>query len=673
MTTIKDLSDAKLLHSLAACRDCSDVQRLRNELTRTIRELQAQVRELEAQNRELQEAQRALKRSRNRYAELYDGAPIGYVSLNSEGVIRDINMAGATMLGRKRTHLVGSPLRRYVAPEDQSTLLTHLKGCLQQDQAVAELTLLTSTGDRLAVQLASRKTFTHDAEEVRYLTALTDLTERMRTDALQRQWAAIVESSDDAILGKTLDGVITGWNAGAERLFGYAADEAIGRPISFIIPPERQAEDLEILMKIGQGQRVDHYETERLGKDGRRIAISLTVSPLQDEQGRIMGASTIARDITARKAAEQQLKERDAFAKKVLMSSLNGLYIYDVKAGRDVFINAQCTELTGYTLEDLQSLSGKDFFNLFHPDDQGRIIAHFKALLDTANGETLEIEYRIRTADGRWIWCISRDGVFAREADGSVLQIIGTFLDITERKRVEELRLEYDRRKDEFLAMLGHELRNPLMPIRNAVHIQRKFGASEPKLIWACEVIDRQVTQLIRLVDDLLDVSRIVQGKLALKKTLVELAAVIAQAVETARPFVEARRHALTIFIPEDPIQVEGDSVRLVQVVSNLLNNAAKYTSEGGRIWLSLTRENGEAVVSVRDTGEGIPGKLLPHLFTPFTQAERTLDRAQGGLGLGLTIVKRIVELHGGWVEAESGGSGRGSEFIVRLPLYPDV
>ncbi|HYE37525.1 PAS domain S-box protein [Methylocaldum sp.] len=793
---MKDLSETELLQRLAACRDGSDDQPCQNELARLIHELQAHALELESQNRELRLTQEALKQSRDRYAELYEAAPIGYLNLDSQGVIRDINRAGATLLGRERVHLVGSPLLPWVAPEDQSKFLAHLQDCRQQGQAVAELTLLTPAGTRLAVQLASQETRGHENGRIRYLTALTELTERKRADALRRQWAAIVESSDDAILGKTLEGIITSWNAGAERLFGYTADEAIGRPMTFIIPPERQAEEREILRRIGQGQRIEHYETERLGKDGRRIAVSLTVSPFQDEQGRVIGASTIARDITERKAAERQLKEREAFANKVLMSSLNGLYIYDVKAGSDVFINAQCTQLTGYTLEDLQALAGSAFFALFHPDDQGRIIAHFKALLDTVNGETLEIEYRFKTADGRWIWCVSRDAVFAREADGTVRQIIGTFLDITERKQAEhalaaerslldtlhmaapvglafldpqlryvrvnealaemhglpvadhlgrslqeivpelwpaveslyrsvlergepvtqvdvtgetkaqpgvrrhwlanyypvrvdreiigigvivqditerqqaeEALREADRRKDEFLAMLGHELRNPLMPIRNAVQIMHKLGMADPKLIWVRDLIDRQVTHLVRLVDDLLDVSRISRGKIELKKEPLTLADIVQRAVETSRPLIEARRHRFSVHLPPEPVHVEGDLIRLAQTVSNLLNNAAKYTPEGGRIWLKATREPEEVVISVRDTGEGIPSTLLPHLFKAFTQAERTLDRAQGGLGLGLTIVKRIVELHGGQIEARSEGIGKGSEFIVRLPV----
>lgn len=262
-------------------------------------------------------------------------------------------------------------------------------------------------------------------------------------------------------------------------------------------------------------------------------------------------------------------------------------------------------------------------------------------------------------------------------------------IDVSERKRAEEaLRKahaelaeraaeleaanralqEADRRKDEFLAMLGHELRNPLAPIRNAVKVMKKVGLPHPKLAWASDVIDRQVNQLAHLVDDLLDVSRIVQGKITLHKTTVEVDKVIELALETARPLIEARHHELKLTLPEAPLRLDGDAIRLAQVVGNLLNNAAKYTPDGGTIWVTAARKNGEAIISVRDTGEGIPKNLLPKLFKLFTQAERTLDRAQGGLGLGLTIVQKIVELHGGWVEAKSEGPGRGSEFIVYLP-----
>lgn len=236
------------------------------------------------------------------------------------------------------------------------------------------------------------------------------------------------------------------------------------------------------------------------------------------------------------------------------------------------------------------------------------------------------------------------------------------------RQRSQEL-TESNQRKDQFLAMLAHELRNPLAPIRNASQVVRLLAQDNPHLRWAGDVIGRQVQHLRRLVDDLLDVSRFSSGKITLRKEPTDVAAVVARAVETARPVIEERRHELSVTLPPERLQVQADSVRLAQVLENLLNNAAKYTPEGGRIWLTAEREGQEVVVRVRDTGIGIPADMLARVFDLFTQVDRTLDRAQGGLGIGLTLVKSLVELHGGTVQASSMGLNQGSEVVVRLPF----
>ncbi|MGH8759984.1 MAG: GAF domain-containing sensor histidine kinase [Burkholderiales bacterium] len=229
---------------------------------------------------------------------------------------------------------------------------------------------------------------------------------------------------------------------------------------------------------------------------------------------------------------------------------------------------------------------------------------------------------------------------------------------------------ESDRRKDEFLAMLAHELRNPLAPIRNAVEILRARCPPAPELQWAGEVIDRQVQQMTRLVDDLLDVSRITRGKIDLRKERVELAAVVKNAVEASRPLIEKCGHELTVTIPPEPIHLEADLTRLSQVLLNLLNNAAKYTHQGGRIWLTAERQSDhQMLIRVKDTGIGISAEMLPRIFDPFMQVDRSLERSEGGLGIGLTLVQRLVELHGGTVEARSTGPGKGSEFVLRFPV----
>jgi signal transduction histidine kinase/ActR/RegA family two-component response regulator len=236
-------------------------------------------------------------------------------------------------------------------------------------------------------------------------------------------------------------------------------------------------------------------------------------------------------------------------------------------------------------------------------------------------------------------------------------------------KRSEEALRDADQRKDEFLAILAHELRNPLAPIRNSVQILRLTSPNDSAAERVAEVMDRQVNHMVRLVDDLLEVARISRGKIELRKEPVEVAAVVRSAVETSRPLIEAGGHRLALAIPPEPLTLEGDFVRLTQVVANLLNNAAKYSDPGGQIWLTVWRQGDGAAISVRDTGRGIPPDVLPRVFELFMQIDRQPSRTQGGLGIGLTLVKSLVELHGGSVEAHSEGAGRGSEFVVRLPL----
>jgi len=228
---------------------------------------------------------------------------------------------------------------------------------------------------------------------------------------------------------------------------------------------------------------------------------------------------------------------------------------------------------------------------------------------------------------------------------------------------------EDDRRKNEFLAMLAHELRNPLAPIRTAIDLLRLQNSLNPTVLRARDVIDRQVKQLTRMVDDLLDLSRITRGQVQLQKEEIEMASIVECALETSRPLVEARGHRLIVSMPDAPVRMVGDPTRLAQVISNLVNNAAKYTENGGQIWVTGERAGQEVILRVRDTGVGISGDLLPRVFDLFVQAGQTLDRSHGGLGIGLTLVRHLIEMHGGTVEALSAGSGQGSEFVVRLPV----
>jgi signal transduction histidine kinase/CheY-like chemotaxis protein len=286
-----------------------------------------------------------------------------------------------------------------------------------------------------------------------------------------------------------------------------------------------------------------------------------------------------------------------------------------------------------------------------------------------ARGELVNgAEVKFVFDDGR-VRHIYGNAVPLRNPDGNVRGCVAAFADVTALKQAEGALKEADRRKDEFLATLAHELRNPLAPIRNAVELLRRAGANADLIGQSGRILERQVAQMARLVDDLLDISRITRGKIQLRKERVELAAVVQGAVEECRPLIESHAHELTVTLPPGPVQLDADPTRLGQVLANLLANAAKYTDRGGRIWLTAERQGGEVAVAVRDTGIGIATEHLPRLFEMFSQAAPALERSQGGLGIGLALVRGLVGLHGGTVEARSGGTGMGSEFTVRLPL----
>jgi len=365
-----------------------------------------------------------------------------------------------------------------------------------------------------------------------------DISELKRRERAQARLAAIVESSEDAIISKSLDGIVESWNAAAERMYGFSAREAVGQSILMVIPPDRHGEEDEILARLRRGERIEHYDTVRRRKDGELIDVSLTVSPIRDEKGAVVGASKIARDINERKRAQQALEDANRY-------------------------------------------------------------------------------------------------------------------------------------KDEFLAMLAHELRNPLAPISNALQLMRVVEPTSTQSVQARAIMERQLAHLVRLVDDLMEVSRITRGKIELRREPLLLSSVMLSAVETARPALEAARHNFRIDMPAEALEIDGDFVRLAQVISNLLGNAAKYTDEGGDISLEAARVGDEALIRVRDNGIGIEPQMLPRIFEMFAQAPTSERRSQGGLGIGLGLARTLVELHGGRIEVKSAGRGKGAEFTVGLPITP--
>ncbi len=302
---------------------------------------------------------------------------------------------------------------------------------------------------------------------------------------------------------------------------------------------------------------------------------------------------------------------------------------------------------------------------MVHPDDRERTLACWTAAC--ADQGNYDLEYRIRRYDGEYHWFKTR-GVPIRDQQGRIVYWFGTCTDIQDVKQLEAALREADQRKNEFLATLAHELRNPLAPLRSGLQVLRLTDDRETQN-QTLQMMQRQLAQMVRLIDDLMDISRISRNNLELRKAPIALTAVIENAVETARPLIDARGHSLTLRLPDEPVILDADLTRLAQVFWNLLINSAKYTDPGGQIELSAERNGTEVVVAVKDNGIGIPAKALPGLFSLFSQVEDALDRSEGGLGIGLALVKGLVEMHGGEVHGQSAGLGKGSEFVVRLPL----
>ncbi len=429
-----------------------------------------------------------------------------------------------------------------------------------------------------------------------------------------------------------------------------------------LIPPTLRAAEAARIEGARQGREVLPFDSQRVTQQGAVIDVSLTVSLLRDENGLPWRILSTERDITERNRADQALRESESRFRS-LADNIPALLWMDDAARAGQYVNRDFVEFSGQPAE---TLLRDGWRQLIHAEDAERFGRDYDNAFSDCSA--FDADFRLRRSDGQYRWMHST-GVPRYQGDGKFLGFIGLILDIHERKLAEQALTRADQRKSQFLAMLAHELRNPLAPIRTAVEVLRRSGELEQKVDWATGIIDRQTRQLSGLVDELLDVARISRGKIVLHREPVEVAQMVEQACETAQPLIDAHRHELRKTLPAGPLYVEGDLLRLAQVLGNLLTNAAKFTPDGGRIEVRVEAAGGEALIGVRDSGVGIAPEMLPQVFDLFTQANTALDRAQGGLGLGLTLVRELVKLHGGGIEARSAGLGQGSEFILRLPL----
>jgi two-component system CheB/CheR fusion protein len=419
------------------------------------------------------------------------------------------------------------------------------------------------------------------------------------------------------------------------------------------------------LAAVARGETIEHLEAPRRRKDGTELAVSVSLSPLRSRTGAVVGAAAIARDVTQLRQAQEAVAAREARIRLLLDSTAEAIYGVDLD-GRCTFCNSACARTLGYGSVD--EIIGRPVDSVLShrpaaSDEPGEHPA--RRVLRTGEGTHVADELMVR-ADGTsfpaeyWSYPI--------RAEAGLLGAVVTFIDITERKRAEFEIREASRRREQFLAMLSHELRNPLAAVVNATHVLRRSTSERAAVERASDVITRQTEHMARLLDDLLDVARITRGGIELRKADLDFRRVIQLAIEASSPMLQERAVRLTVEMPPEPLPVRGDAARLQQVVGNLLSNAVRYSDVGASIRLSTGPANGDVLCRIRDTGRGIDPGMLEAIFDLFVQGEQDLDRRRGGLGVGLTLVRQIVELHGGAIEAHSDGPGTGSEFRLRLP-----
>jgi two-component system CheB/CheR fusion protein len=649
-----------------------ELQATNEELVASNEELQSTNEELHSVNEELYTVNAEYQKKNIELSGLHDdvehllnGTDVGALFLDRELCIRKFTPRIAEIF-KVIPHDVGRPLQAFSHDLTHPTLMHDIAHVLSTG-----ITFEAQTWDRdgrcYFLRILPYRGRVKESPEGIVLT-LTDISALEQARAKLAQLSAIVESSDDAIVSQTVDGIITSWNHGATHLYGYTPEEALRRHASFLWPSGRKEELESALKNVREGGAVERLHTTHVQKDGSRIDVSVTFSPILSGSQALVGISAISRDITQLVAARTEVADREERIRLLLDSTAEAIYGVDLN-GLCIFCNAACARLLGY--DSPAALIGQQMHPLIHhtrpdgtpyPSEQSSIFeamrhreeAHVDdEVLWRADGTSFPAEY--------WSHPIVRED-----------QLIGavvTFLDITERKRVEEEIQEGVRRREQFLAMLSHELRNPLAAILSATRLLDTAGWLDGACQEAGQVVERQARHMTRLLDDLLDVSRITRGRITLRPEPLDLRDTTRSAIEALQPLIGEHGVKLTVDVSEDALPVHGDAARLHQVQANLLSNAAKYSSPGGEVRLELRRQHGHAVIRVSDNGRGIEPELLPRIFDLFVQGDQSIARSEGGLGIGLTLLRSLVELHHGDVHAHSDGAGCGSVFTVRIPL----
>ncbi len=526
-----------------------------------------------------------------------------------------------------------------------------------------------------------------------------------RSTAANAQLAEVLNAATQvSICATDTDGIITLFNAGAENMLGYKSREMVGKQTPEILhlkteveacatelsrELDREVHGFEVFVAYAKEGRFERREWTYVRKDGRHLTVNLVVTAVRNTRGEITGFLGVAEDISERKKSEEALLQSEERFNLAVAGSNDGLWDWDIRTN-EVYYAPRFKELLGYGDDEFENTFAS-FETHLHPDDRKRTLAKVRRHLD--GREPYDVQYRLRTKSGEYRWYRAR-GQAVWDGDGHAVRMAGSLTDLTEQKQAEAalqrkaaevqnanktLRIaEAEARKaviqrDQFLAMLSHELRNPLSAILNGLGVLEHAEADRDAVVKARRAIRRQVEHVSRLLDDLLDVARITQGKIKFRRKLLNLNDLIYEAAQTMQPAMDARRQHLSVIPAAEPVMVEGDPTRLLQIVENLLTNASKYTPSEGAVVLQLNKGADDCELSVRDNGRGIDPDLLDEIFDMFFQSNHALDRSDGGMGVGLTLVRSLVEMHEGTVTAHSDGLGHGSLFVIRLPLTPKL
>jgi PAS domain S-box-containing protein len=649
-----------------------------------------------------------------RFAAVVESSDDAIVTKDLQSTILTWNTAAERMFGFTASEAIGRSIR-IIIPADRQSEEDTVLARIRAGDVVRHYETIRQRKDGSLIPISLTVSPIRDEKGIVIGASkiARDISERRHADLVARRLAAVVESSDDAIVSKDLNSIITSWNRGAERMFGYTAAEAIGSSIRMLIPPDLQAEEDTVLERIRRGDMVDHYETRRVRKDGSEILISLSVSPIIDESGIVVGASKIARDVTERERLLAIAQEQAYVAQKVsevgvaLAGSLDRATIarevVDVAvelthASFGAFFHSVVDRQSGesHTLYTLSGAPHETSGKLPAPsagselagpaaprgtvriddvtrDDQFDRTAPHVAVLAAQGPLRSYLAVPVTTASGETIGEVAvahvSPGMFTEQHTQLAIGVASWASIALENARLYQEIREADRVKDEFLAVLSHELRTPLNAIVGYARLLRGGVLTGEKAESGMETLERNAKALTQIVDDVLDISRIVSGKIRLDVQPVELPLVVHNSVATVLPAAEAKQVRIQTIIDPRVGPVSGDPDRLQQVVWNLLSNAVKFTPKSGRVQVRVERVNSHIDIVVSDTGIGIRPDFLPYVFERFRQADAGTTRKTGGLGLGLSIVRHIVEMHGGMVHVVSEGEGKGATFRVRLPL----